>query len=263
MKPAPFILTCLVTLAAMAGGCSTSQDMMRLAVYADDDSMQKLSQSVTYYPNAIIELSSESGYPSVLWMNSSLWDPTGWAELLGIAIIDNREPIERDSPAWADVLESLSRRDYIWKVAFLSKPIFPTGGGAIDRRQLPLAELLAREAVALAISPDEGMYYRTARIGPNLENSVQYISIPATGAEDSTAKSPEWIVRSIAETCMGRLEADQWFLRWRASGPSGEIMDELTVSAAADKGYVPQSFSISEILAIERQQHFEQEQPHE
>jgi len=171
-----------------------------------------------------------------------------------VLFIDNREPISQDSDEWARVLECLSPTEKPWKIVFLSKPIFPTGPSRIDRKQLPLAELLAREEVRLAFTPEEGPCVRTARIGPTLRQSVQYVSLPLSSAPVS-GPAPSWVSRTVSQPCLGLLTADDRLLRWRVTGPEGTLLDELDISANAAGGYAPKFFSISELLAIEREMH--------
>jgi hypothetical protein len=252
-------LLALAVVLPVLGGCAQLTAESRLALYAagdEPDTRGILAQMAAFKPDLIVEIASVNTEPR--WISPDTLAPmTGSScapEQFCIHFIDNGEPITQDSDEWLLALDRLSTEEKLWKIVFLSRPIFDPGMGRIDRKQLPLAELLAREEVNIAFVPGGGQYVRTARIGPTVLQSVQYVSLPLS--EDATpVLVPPWVSRIVPRRCYGYLSADKWFLRWEVTGLEGGLLDELDIPANAPGAYAPKLFSISEMLAIEREIH--------
>ena len=92
---------------------------------------------------------------------------------LHLTVIETAEPMTANSEAYLWLMEDLSLATQPWKVVILSRPIVSPSPIRVDQDRLDLAELLAREGVALAICdrrpgvfPDRADRRVAAGIGP-------------------------------------------------------------------------------------------------
>jgi hypothetical protein len=170
---------------------------------------------------------------------------------LHLTVIETLEPMSAGSEAYLWLMDDLSLTSQPWKVVILSRPIVSPIPVRVDQGRMDLAELLAREGVALAITTGGPAYFRTARIGESRKESVRYVIL---GAEGSTAplKPPQWTARAITETCFCVLDAKKSGLRWAALDLQGRLLDLLEVPAAEGFASQAQSFTWSEVIASER-----------
>jgi hypothetical protein len=170
-----------------------------------------------------------------------------------LTVIETADPMTANSEAYLWLMEDLSLTTRPWKVVILSRPIVSPSPIRVDHDRLDLAELLAREHVALVIATGGPAYFRTARIGESRQESVRYVIL---GGEGSSAPPtpPEWTVRTITRPCFCVLDVKENRLRWEALDLQGRLLDLLDVPAGEGAASQAQIFTWSEVLASERAQ---------
>jgi len=182
-----------------------------------------------------------------------------------LTVIETAEPMTANSEAYLWLMEDLSLATRPWRVVILSRPILSPCPIRVDQDRMDLAELLAREGVALAIATGGPAYFRTARIGESRQGAVRYVILGGDGWSAPPTPLPEWTVRTIAEPCFCILDVKKKRLRWAALDLQGRLLDLLDVPAGdgfasqeAPAGEGPTSqaqfFTWSEVLASERAQ---------
>jgi hypothetical protein len=148
-----------------------------------------------------------------------------------LTVIETAEPVTANSEAYLWLMEDLSLATRPWKVVILSRPILSPCPIRVDQDQMDLAELLAREGVALAIASGGSAYFRTARIGESRQESVRYVLLGGDGWSAPPTPLPEWTARTITEPCFCVLNVEKKRLRWAALDLQGRLLDLLDVPA--------------------------------
>jgi hypothetical protein len=170
-----------------------------------------------------------------------------------LTVIETAEPMRADSEAYSWLMEDLSLATRPWKVVILSRPIVSPSPVRVDQDRMDLAEMLAREGVALAIATGGPAYFRTARIGESRQESVRYV-ILGGGLSAPPKPVPAWTARTITEPCFCVLDVKKDRLRWTALDLQGRLLDLLEVPAGEGAASQAQTFSWSEVIASERPQ---------
>lgn len=164
---------------------------------------------------------------------------------LHLTIVETRERLAPETEAYQTLLEDLSSTRRPWKVVILPAPIFASGPVPVDMDRLPLADLLARQRVRLAITPAGAGCFRSLRIGPHEEMSVHYVLLGAPG--EPPASVPAWTARATAAPCGAVLEVSAQRFRWSLYDGNGKLVDLL--SLRPDERIAARYFSIGEVLA--------------
>jgi len=171
---------------------------------------------------------------------------------LHLTVIETAEPMTANSEAYLWLMEDLSLATQPWKVVILSRPIVSPSPIRVDPDRMDLAELLARERVALAIATGGPAYFRSARIGESRKDSVRYVILGGDGSSAPPKPAPEWTVRTITEPCFCVLDVKKTGLRWAALDLQGRLLDLLEVPAGDASTSQAQTFTWSEVLASEK-----------
>jgi hypothetical protein len=140
-----------------------------------------------------------------------------------------------NSPAYLWLMDDLSLTNKPWKVVILSRPILTPSPIRVDRDRLDLADLLAREGVALALATGGAAqggpeYFRSARVGQSRQESVRYVVLGG-GPGEPPRPMPPWTARAIREPCFCVLNATTTRLRWAAFDLRGRMLDLLDLPA--------------------------------
>ncbi len=164
---------------------------------------------------------------------------------LHLTVIETAEPMTAGSEAYLWLMDDLSLTSRPWKVVILSRRIVSPSPIRVDEDRMDLAELLAREGVALAIATGGPAYFRTARIGESRKESVRYVILGGDGSA-LPKPPPQWTARTITETCFCVLDVKKSGLRWTALDLQGRLLDLLEVPAAEGAASQAQTSTSSE-----------------
>jgi hypothetical protein len=188
---------------------------------------------------------------------------------LHVTVIETADPMASNSEAHRWLMEDLSLAKQPWKVVILSRPIVSPSPVRVDEERIALADLLAREGVALAIAaggPEQSQtggaaYFRTARIGEARQDSVRYVILGAGGSTEPAGPAeagkpappagkppPDWTALTITQPCFCVLDAKKSRLRWEVFDLQGRLLDFLEAAAGEGSGSQAQIFSWSEVL---------------
>jgi hypothetical protein len=171
---------------------------------------------------------------------------------LHLTVIETADPMAAGSEAYLWLMEDLSLATQPWKVVVLARPIVSPSLVHVDPERIDLAELLAREGVALAIAAGGPAYFRTARIGEARQESVRYVLLGGDGRSVPPAPppkpAPEWTARTITEPCFCVLDVRKSGLRWKALDLQGRLLDLLEVASGEGSASQAQVFTWDEVL---------------
>jgi hypothetical protein len=170
-----------------------------------------------------------------------------------LTVIETAEPMTATSEAYLWLMEDLSLATVPWKVVILARPIVSPSPIRVDQDRLDLADLLAREGVALAIATGGPAYFRSARIGESRQESVRYLILGGDGSTPPTPL-PDWTARAITEPCFCVLDVTKTRLRWAALDLQGRLLDLLEVPAGEGAASQAESFTWSAVIRSERAQ---------
>jgi hypothetical protein len=187
---------------------------------------------------------------------------------LHLTVIETADPMASNSEAYLWLMEDLSLAKQPWKVVILSRPIVSLSPVRVDEERIALADLLAREGVALAIAvggPEQSRaggaaYFRTARIGEARQDSVRYVILGADGSTAPAAPAeagkppPDWAALTITQPCFCVLDVKKSRLRWEVFDLQGRLLDLLEAAAGEGAAGQAQVFSWSEVLSSKRTQ---------
>jgi hypothetical protein len=188
---------------------------------------------------------------------------------LHLTVIETADPMAAGSKPYLWLMEDLSLAAQPWKVVILSRPIVSLDPVRVDPERMDLAELLAREGVALAIATGAPAYCRTAPIGEARQESVRYVILgcDCSGAPPKSPEAkpspvgrpaeepPEWAACTINEPCFCKLDVKLTGLRWEAFDLHGRLLDLLDLPSPPAAGEAAegaeseaQTFTWSEVL---------------
>jgi len=163
---------------------------------------------------------------------------------LHLTVIETEEPMPENSAAYLWLMDDLSLSSKPWKVVLMRRPIFSFGPTRVDRARVDVADLLSREGVTLVLSPGEGGYCRSARIGTSLRESVHYVSLEW---KEQSPDNPDWVARAVGEPCCCVLEAGKIRFRWSVFDAQGRLVDLLEFSPGAPAAQEAKAFTESEV----------------
>ena len=184
---------------------------------------------------------------------------------LHLTVIETKDPLRAGGDAYRRLLEDLSLTEKPCKVILMSQPIFSAGPVPVDRERLDLADLLARERALLAISTESSpavpptgpagkgvagpLYFRSARIGPSMQESVQYVVMGSDRPAEEQKPAFAWVARTIVQPYFCVLDARLRELHWAAYDQDGRMVDEIVLTPAQRVAGASRLFSVSEVLA--------------
>ena len=186
---------------------------------------------------------------------------------LHVTVVETDEPMPLGSEVERWLRRDLSLTQKPWKVVLMRRPIFSFEPAHVDRARVDVADLFSREGVVLVVSPGEGGYCRSARIGTTVRESVHYANL---GSKEQSLDGADWVARAAGGPCCCVLEVGQVRFRWSAFDVQGRLVDLLEFSPRAREAEEARAltlkeaqvfteseakiFTVSELLAAERAQ---------